>query len=159
MTSEKMKRLRIYLDTSVFGGYFDNEFKEFTRPLFERIKANEFEVIFSNITENELSGAPDFVKELVSSLPESDTIFVESNDEATKLANQYIKEEVVGKTSFIDCLHIALATIHNANILVSWNFKHIVNVVRIIGYNSVNLAQSYKQIDIRSPRELLQYEE
>lgn len=154
-----MKKLRIYLDTSVFGGYFDDEFKEFTKPLFERIRANEFEVIFSNITENELSGAPDFVKELVNSLPKSNTIFVESNDEANELANQYIREEVVGKTSFIDCLHIALATIHNANILVSWNFKHIVNVVRIIGYNSVNLAQSYKQIDIRSPRELLQYEE
>ena len=154
-----MKKLRIYLDTSVFGGYFDDEFKEFTKPLFERIKANEFEVIFSNITENELSGAPDFVKELVNSLPESNTIFVESNDEANELANQYIKEEVVVKTSFVDCLHIAIATIHNVNILVSWNFKHIVNVTRIIGYNSVNLAQSYKQIDIRSPRELLQYEE
>jgi len=154
-----MKKLRIYLDTSVFGGYFDDEFKEITKPLFERIAANEFEVIFSNITENELSGAPNFVKELVNSLPESNTIYVEADEESNQLANEYIKEEVVGKTSFIDCLHIALATIHNANILVSWNFKHIVNVVRIIGYNSVNLAQSYKQIDIRSPRELLQYEE
>jgi len=69
------------------------------------------------------------------------------------LLNRYIEEGVVGQTSFIDCLHIAMATIHNANILVSWNFKHIVNVVRILGYNSVNLTESYKQLDIRSPRE------
>jgi len=75
------------------------------------------------------------------------------------LLNRYIEEGVVGQTSFIDCLHIAMATIHNANILVSWNFKHIVNVVRILGYNSVNLTESYKKLDIRSPRELSYNEE
>ena len=64
----------------------------------------------------------------------------------------------VGKSSYADCLHIAIATIHNVNILVSWNFKHIVNVVKIIGDYSVNLAEGYKQLDIRSPRELLTYE-
>lgn len=153
-----MKKLRIYLDTSVFGGYYDDEFKEFTIQLFEKILKSEFEVVFSNITENELKSAPEQVKDLVKSLPEKSTKYVRSNQETIELANRYIEEKVVGKTSYIDCLHIALATIHNANILVSWNFKHIVNVVRIIGYNSVNLTESYKQIDIRSPRELIDHE-
>jgi hypothetical protein len=74
------------------------------------------------------------------------------------LAKKYIEDGVVGATSYADCLHIALATIHNVNILISWNFKHFVNVIRIVGYNSVNLSEGYKQIDIRSPRELLTYE-
>ena len=154
-----MKKLTLYLDTSVFGGYFDEEFKEFTVPLFERIKEEDFEVIFSDITENELLNAPNRVKTLVESLPIQSTKYVNSNEESIQLAQKYIEEGVVGQTSLADCLHIALATIHNANILISWNFKHIVNVVRILGYNSVNLTESYKQIDIRSPRELLNHEE
>ncbi len=83
---------------------------------------------------------------------------MKSNIESAQLAKRYIEEGVVGLTSYVDCLHIALATIQNANILVSWNFKHIVNVARIIGYNSVNMAEGYKPIDIRSPRELINYE-
>ena len=116
-------------------------------------------MIFSDITENELLNAPNRVKTLVESLPIQSTKYVNSNEESIQLAQKYIEEGVVGQTSLADCLHIALATIHNANILISWNFKHIVNVVRILGYNSVNLTESYKQIDIRSPRELLSHEE
>jgi hypothetical protein len=96
------------------------------------------------------------VKHAVKLLSKSSTIFIASDLEAINLARKYIKEGVVGETSFTDCLHIALATIYNANILVSWNFKHIVNVVRIVGYNSVNIAEGYKPIDIRSPRELIE---
>jgi predicted nucleic acid-binding protein len=154
-----MKRQRVYIDTSVFGGLYDNEFKEFTEPFFERIKNSEFVVIYSDVTENELKFAPTNIKELVNSLPENCTEFVKSDAETLNLAQRYIDEKVVGLTSFTDCLHIALATIHNANILLSWNFKHIVNVLRIIGYNSVNLAEGYKPIDIRSPREFMHYEE
>lgn len=154
-----MKKQRIYLDTSVFGGLFDEEFKEYTEPLFRRIGNKEFEVIFSNVTRDELSSAPEKVRQRSETLPENSTEFVKSDIESVKLAKRYIDEGVVGKTSYADCLHIALATIHNADILISWNFQHIVNVVRIIGYNSVNLAEGYKQIDIRSPRELLTYED
>ncbi|WP_445736803.1 PIN domain-containing protein [Mariniflexile sp.] len=153
-----MKKQRLYLDTSVFGGLHDEEFQEFTKPLFERIKKSEFEIIFSNITEQELENAPERIKATTELLPKNSTEYVKLDIETAELAKKYIEEGVVGPTSFADCLHIALATIHNANILVSWNFKHIVNVVRIIGYNSVNIAEGYKPIDIRSPRELMTYE-
>ena len=145
----------VKIDTSVFGGLHDEEFKEHTEPLFERIENSEFEIIYSNITENELEFAPDRVKATVKSLPKNSMEYVKSDVETTTLARKYIEQGVVGATSLTDCLHIALATIHNANILVSWNFKHIVNVTRITGYNSVNLAEGYKQIDTRSPRELI----
>ena len=154
-----MKKQRVYLDTSVFGGLHDEEFKEFTKPLFERIKNSEFEIILSNITEQELENAPKKIKETTKLLPNESTEYVKSDIETAELAKKYIEEGVVGATSYADCLHIALATKHNANILVSWNFKHIVNVVRIVGYNSVNTSEGYKPIDIRSPRELINYED
>ncbi|MEQ8547842.1 MAG: PIN domain-containing protein [Cyclobacteriaceae bacterium] len=147
------------MDTSIFGGLFDEEFEEFTVPLFERIKNSEFEIIYSNITEQELESAPKKIRETVNQMPKSLTHFVKSDLETANLAKRYVDEGVVGATSFADCLHIALATIHNANILLSWNFKHIVNVVRIVGYNSINSIEGYKPIDIRSPRELMNYED
>jgi len=150
---------RIYIDTSVFGGCFDEEYKEHTIPLFDRIKAGEFIILYSTVTQDELENAPDKVKELVRSLRADLTEFIELTDEAIDLATKYITEKVVGQTSFADCLHIALATINRADFLVSWNFKHIVNIERIRGYNSINIKYGYKQLEIRSPREFEKYED
>lgn len=150
---------RIYIDTSVFGGYFDEEFAEHTIPLFNRLKSNEFTLLFSTVTQDELENAPEKVKELVKSLKIESTEFLDTTDEAVDLATEYISEKVVGQTSYADCLHISLATINRADFLVSWNFKHIVNVQRIRGYNSINIKNGYRQIEIRSPREFEKYED
>jgi len=149
---------RYYIDTSVFGGYFDEEFAEHTIPLFQRYKKNEFILLFSTVTQDELENAPEEVKDLVKSLKSEHTEFLEITDEAVDLATDYINEKVVGKTSFADCLHIAIATINRADFLISWNFKHIVNIERIRGYNSINIKKGYKQLEIRSPREFENYE-
>ena len=149
---------RIYIDTSVFGGYYDSEFEEYTKPLFDRILKKEIRIVYSSVTEEELVNAPDRVKELIRHIPADIVEFVEVSDDSIDLATAYITENVVGKTSYDDCLHIALATIYKADYLVSWNFKHIVNVDRIRGYNSVNIKLGYSTIDIRSPRELMKYE-
>ncbi|MCX6176333.1 MAG: type II toxin-antitoxin system VapC family toxin [Bacteroidetes bacterium] len=150
---------RIYLDTSVFGGYFDDEFEDHTIPFFERIKSGEYIVLFSSVTQDELELAPENVKVLVKSLRIDLSEFIDTTEEAIDLATEYITEKVVGKTSFADCLHIALATINRADFLVSWNFKHIVNVERIRGYNSINIKNGYRQLEIRSPREFEKYED
>lgn len=152
-----MKKPRIYIDTSVFGGYFDIEFDEFTKPLFDRINKKEFIILFSSITQEELEFAPDRVKKLVTGLKADLTEFIETDEEVVELAMEYMKEKVVGSTSYADCLHIALATINRADLLISWNFKHIVNIERIRGYNSINIKNGYKQLEIRSPRELMNY--
>jgi hypothetical protein len=110
------------------------------------------------VTEDELLNAPLFVQELLHVIPEQYKKKVDLTEESTNLADTYIAEDVVGQTSRKDCFHIALATIHRADILVSWNFKHIVNVQRIRGYNAVNIKYGYPSIDIRSPKELLSYE-
>ena len=84
---------------------------------------------------------------------------IELTAEAILLADTYIKEKVVGKTSLEDCRHIVLATINKVDVLASWNFKHIVNLDRIKGYNSVNYRLGYPMIEIRSPKDLIHYED
>ena len=150
---------RIYIDTSVFGGHFDDEFSEHTIPLFNLIKSGEFVVLYSDVTQEELENAPEKVKDLVRSLSADSSEYLETTSDAIDLATEYITEKVVGKTSFADCLHIALATINRADFLVSWNFKHIVNIERIRGYNSINIKNGYKQLEIRSPREFEKHED
>ena len=150
---------RLYIDTSVFGGYFDDEFEEFTKPLFSKIANGDFKLLFSTVTQEELENAPAEVQELVKHLKVEFTEFIEETEDAVELASKYIIEKVVGQSSYADCLHIALATINRADFLISWNFKHIVNIQRIMGYNSVNLKNGYKQLEIRSPRELITYED
>lgn len=150
---------RIYLDTSVFGGYFDPEFELWTKILFDKIRKGEFKIIYSRMTDIELVPAPEKIKNLANSISENSIEFVDISDEATELAEEYLKENVVGKTSRADCIHIALATLNYADILVSWNFKHIVNVNRIRGYNSVNYKFGHKILEIRTPREILEYED
>lgn len=149
---------RIYIDTSVFGGFFDEEFSEHTIPFFKKLKNSDFTLLFSKVTQEELENAPEKVKNLVKSIPLITTEFLDLTDEAVDLANDYITENVVGQTSFADCLHIALATINRADFLVSWNFKHIVNIQRIRGYNSINIKKGFNQLEIRSPREFENYE-
>ena len=150
---------RFYFDTSVFGGAFDKEFDEVTLQLFERVKLGQVICMFSDLTESELLNAPENVKEYFKNLPKQNIERVVVTDEILTLASKYVAEKVVGKTSFDDCVHIATATIYKADILVSWNFKHIVNVYRIRGYNSVNIRSNYLSLEIRSPKEILEYED
>jgi predicted nucleic acid-binding protein len=148
---------RIYIDTSVVGGYFDEEFKEATIKLFERLDNNEINFVVSDLLDLELINAPQNVKEHLLKYSADKFQRVELNEEAIKLADTYINEKVVGKTSLEDCRHIAMATIHKVDVLASWNFKHIVNLDRIKGYNSVNLRLGYSMIEIRSPKDLVNY--
>lgn len=154
-----MKHNRLYVDTSVFGGYFDEEFSEFSIPLLEKLLAGEFKLLYSTVTQDELEKAPERVRALVKKLKVNSTEFLEATPESIDLALEYIGEGVVGESNFADCLHIALATICRADYLISWNFKHIVNVQRIRGYNAINLKNGYKLLEIRSPKDFLRYED
>jgi len=148
---------RIYIDTSIVGGYFDEEFKDATTKLFERLDNNEIIFVVSDLLDLELLKAPQQVRQLLHKYPVNKFQRVDLTEEAIILADKYIKEKVVGKTSLEDCRHIALATIHKVDVLASWNFKHIVNLDRIKGYNSVNMRLGYSIIEIRSPKDLVKY--
>jgi len=148
---------RIYVDTSVVGGYFDEEFNEATNMLFQRLENREVKFVVSDLLDLELINAPSHVKELLFKYPPEFFERVDLTEEAVKLADIYIEEKVVGKTSIEDCRHIAMATIYKVDVLSSWNFKHIDNLDRIKGYNSVNLKLGYSMIEIRSPKDLVNY--
>ena len=149
---------RIYIDTSIVGGYYDEEFEEATRGLFRRLENDEIIFVVSDLLDLELIGAPDIVREHLHKYSTHKFERVELTEESMELADRYITEQVVGKTSLEDCRHIALATINKVDVLASWNFKHIVNLDKIKGYNSVNLKLGYQMIEIRSPKDLIRYE-
>ena len=149
---------RVYIDTSVVGGYFDEEFEKDTKKFFDRIINEDFIIYFSEISETELSLAPDNVKELKNKIPKQCYRFIELDDESKYLAQVYIDEKILGKSSYNDAYHIALTTVNRLDVLVSWNFKHIVNFDKIKLFNSVNLRLGYPIIDIRSPLEFIVHE-
>jgi len=147
--------MKLYLDTSVFGGYYDEEFSENTAPLFNEIFSGLHEIVLSKITVEELEPAPVNVRELISKIPLENLEIIDISTEADNLANAYLKENVISQTYFADALHIAIATLNRVDIIVSWNFKHMVNINKIKLYNSVNLKFGYPVIDIRSPKEVI----
>jgi predicted nucleic acid-binding protein len=146
---------KIFLDTSVIGGFFDQEFSNDTIYFFQELKAKKIEILTSDILELEIYKAPMDIIKLYESL--TNTKHLQLNNEVRELAELYIKEKVVGRTSLADCQHIAFATVNNADVLISWNFKHIVNLEKIRGYNSINLREGYRILEIRTPKEVFSY--
>ena len=151
-------KLKIYIDTSVIGGYFDKEFDESTKLFFDKIFESNAILLVSNLLEFELISAPQFIRDFFDNLPKEKIVKIESSEEAQNLAQMYIDEKIVSKTSLLDCQHIATATLNYADVLVSWNFKHIVNLMRIKGYNSINLREGYHTLEIRTPKEIFKDE-
>jgi hypothetical protein len=146
---------RVYIDTSVIGGYLDKEFAEWSELLFEDFRKGKRLAVVSDITIDELSDAPLFVREILDSIPEKFMEVVLADTESRKLADLYILEKAVTKKFYEDALHISIATINQINVLSSWNFKHIVNLERIRQYNAVNLKNGYSLLEIRTPREIV----
>ncbi len=153
-----MKKLKIYLDTSVIGGYFDEEFKKYSERVIKNIKNDNIIGVISEITIKELDNATDFVKEHFITYKNKLEI-IELTEEVKELARKYVDEKIVSEKYYEDALHIAFATINQIDVLVSWNFKHIVNFNKIIQFNSVNLKSMYKNLQIYSPMEVLNNEE
>lgn len=146
---------RIYIDTSVIGGCFDKEFKEWSNDLFNEFKKGLKIAVISDITLDELEQAREEIRNQIEKIPEASREYILSDKETEDLADKYIKEKAVSSKFYEDALHIAIATIHKVDVLVSWNFKHIVNLDRIRKYNAVNLMNGYTMIEIRNPREIL----
>ena len=149
---------RVYIDTSVIGGCLDEEFREHSERLFADFETERLRAVVSNITIAEILEAPEQVRALLDrpALQKAQTVFLD--EEAVSLAEAYIKERVVGEGNRVDAQHIAIATVQRVDILVSWNFQHIVKWSRIRAFNSVNLKCGYPQLEIRSPQEVY-YEE
>jgi hypothetical protein len=148
-------KFRIYTDTSVVGGCEDEEFAEHSVRLMESFVRGERVLVLSSLTVQELAAAPAEVRRRLASVPEGHIETLQLGAEAQNLAEAYVSAGVLPNQMRADAQHIAIATVARVDVLVSWNFKHIVNLQRIHGYNSVNLRQGYPMIEIRTPREVL----
>lgn len=148
----------VYIDTSVVGGVFDKEFELWTKIFFDQVKKGEFKVAVSELLVEELKPAPEHIRDFIYTLPEDQVLVARYEDDARELTDKYQEAGVVGPTSLTDCRHIATAPVNNIRVLTSWNFKHIVNLNKIQLYNAVNIKEGYIPLEIRTPRELLDYE-
>ncbi|MCL2709984.1 MAG: hypothetical protein FWE95_03800 [Planctomycetaceae bacterium] len=157
-TGMENRKKRVYVDSVAVGGKFIKRLADQTKPFWGAVERGEIRVIVSDVLEREAIKAPQRVRDFLGSLPESQVERVVSTPESNALAERYIAEGVVGESSLDDCRHIALATLAHADVLVSWNFGHIVNIDRIRGYNSVNMKLGYPQIEIRTPYEVIYVE-
>jgi predicted nucleic acid-binding protein len=149
---------RVYIDTSVVGGRFDKEFSVDTIPFFETVTNGQIIIVVSDLLEAELLRAPQHVRDFLATLPVQQIENIRLTQDAASLADQYILAKVVGQTSRADCQHIAMATVAKADVLVSWNFKHIVNLDKIRGYNGINYQLGHQMLEIRTPKEIINYD-
>lgn len=152
------KHLKIYIDTSVIGGCYDDEFAEWSMKLIEEFKAGLYIPVVSELTEAEIGSAPEQVQNVLIDLLKSNCEVLVETEESIALAQKYINVGILSSNFEDDARHVAIATTNSMDMIVSWNFKHIVHFEKIRWFNSVNLAEGYKIIEIFSPREVVHYE-
>lgn len=152
------RKERYYIDTSVIGGCLDDEFEKASVRLMDLFVKGEKAALISDITIAELSRAPHDVQMILEDIPSDHIEEVFLDEESNSLSTSYIKESVIQERFLADSQHIAIATVVKADVIISWNFKHIVNIVRIRGFNSVNIKLGYGTMEIRSPWEVVGHE-
>lgn len=149
-----MKKLRIYTDTSVLGGCFDPEFAPWSTGLLQDFQDGTFTPVLSEVIAAEVRLAPEAVRLTYTQLLALGAEVLTVGDEALRLSELYQSRGVLTPRFGNDMLHIALATIADVDVLVSWNFRHIVRLDKIRLFNATNLEQGYKPLTIYSPREV-----
>jgi predicted nucleic acid-binding protein len=153
-----MRQLRVYIDTSVLGAVFDEEFRKITTVFFEQAHSGRFGIVMSAVVEDEISDAPRNIQDFYNSVIEYAEIITPSR-KAILLQQAYLNAGVISLKWSNDALHVATATVAECDMIVSWNFKHIVHYDKRRKYNAVNLLQGYRTIEILTPAEVVEYEE
>ncbi len=154
-----MRRIRVYVDNSVISGTQDEEFAEESRRFFERVREGTYLLLVSDVTYDEVEGAPAGARQVLEDVPEDAIEEIEVDDEVRELAEAYIAAGALTERRMYDALHVAAASVADADLILSWNFEHMVNYERIRKFNAVNLLNGYRALDIRSPREVVHGDE
>lgn len=154
----KAQILRVYADTSIFGGPFDEEFADASQRFFDQVRGGRFQLVTSAVVQAEMDDAPEQVRALFDELLVAAEI-VPVSTAAIELQQAYLNAGIITPKWSTDALHVALATISSCPLIVSWNFKHIVHFQKIPLYNAVNILRGYANIAIHSPREVIAYDD
>ncbi len=142
---------RIYVDTSVIGGCLDEEVREASMELFDKFKRGDAILVYSEVILRELAGAPESVRNVIDQIPAANKEMLFLTDEAERLADAYIGSGALGLANRADAEHIALVTLAEADVMASWNFRHMVNWRRNRLYNAVNRQMGYEELNVLSP--------
>jgi len=137
---------------------FDDEFSEPSKTFVDAVTLGSLTLVTSELVRQEIATAPQAVRQLFDDLLSVARIAVVT-DEALRLQQAYLDAAVVSERFATDALHVALATVSGASMIVSWNFRHIVNFQKIPKYNAVNKLHAYGDIAIYSPLEVIGYED
>ena len=149
-----MRTVRVYVDSSVIGGAFNTRIAEATKPFWDTFFHGEIIIIASDVLEDELRKAPQRAQDFYADLPPSQIEKIVSTDESDTFAERYIVDGVVSKESLDDCKHVAMATLAGADVIVSWNLKHMVKQSE--EYKKVNAKLGYPRINIQTPDKEIQ---
>ncbi len=148
----------VYVDTSVFGGVFDEKFAEASQAFFDEVRNGRFDVLVSSVVLDELRGAPEEVRRLYAELG-SRVRVAELSETALVLVRRYIAAGIVGEGWRPDAEHVAMTTVSGCRAIVSWNFRHIVHFEKVPLYNGVNMSQGFGPLAIHTPQEMVRYED
>ncbi len=154
-----MKKLRVYIDTSVIGGCFDEEFARWSKGLMKDFRLGHYRPVMSDLTAVEIRNAPKSVRNQYMEILDYDAEILREDERVSSLVQFYRRHKILNDKFENDMIHIALATVYEVDLLVSWNFKHIVHFDKIQKFNMLNERSGYKPIKIYSPREVANYEE
>ena len=146
--------VKVYIETSVISGYGRTRFHKPLMKFFDMIREGVFEPIISEHTLTELNNKKTPI-EVINNLETIDYKIYEITDEMKILSKKYMIKKIVDEGHLEDALHIAIATILEADVLVSWNLTHIVNEVTIPLFNKVNIKEGYKSLEIKKPEEIM----
>jgi len=159
MENTPSKKPLMYLDTSVVSYLEQEDAPEKmieTRLFWEKIKAGEFDIALSEVTIRELDQCPEPKRlKFINHLKEIRYSLIKLDDKIESFTRKFIENEVLTEKSIDDCRHIACSIVYGCDIIVSWNFKHIVNYKTIDGVKRVSLMTGYKDISIYTPAMLL----
>lgn len=155
-----VKRLKVYLDTSVISHLLAEDTPQKmaeTRKLWLELVAGKYEAVLSNVTIAELTKCKEPIRtRLFEELDRISYTLVEETEESLSLTDSYMQFGVLREKSRDDCRHIAVASMESCQYIVSWNFKHFVNIKTIIKVQAVNKLLGYPEVTILPPSMLIE---
>ncbi|MDR1993266.1 MAG: hypothetical protein LBQ98_07235 [Nitrososphaerota archaeon] len=158
-----MRKQRVYLETTLFNFYVDKS-KGFahksTVALFEEIAAGKYEAFTSTYVTEELEAAEEPKRDkMLQLIAEYGIAVLAPSDEAVRIADLYIAENLIPLKYRMDALHIAVSTVNDLDMILSMNFQHIVKRKTKIGTGTINALNGYRVVEIYSPMEVIEGDE
>jgi predicted nucleic acid-binding protein len=153
-----MRKMKIYLETTIFNMSLSDQapqYRDASLEILKEVNTGLYEAFTSELVIQEINRSPkQRAEELLGKVHETTAKILEGNSEIVALANDYVKEGLIPEKYFDDALHIAIASYYEIDVILSWNFEHMVKLKTKKGVVAVNVLKGYKPIEILTPLEV-----